>query len=428
MKILVIGSGGREHTLVWKLKQSKKVTQIFVASGNAGTAEIATNVEINSEDIKSLINFAKEEEVDLTVVGPEAPLVAGIVDSFEREGLRIFGPRQAGAELEGSKVFSKNLMRKYNIPTAEYKSFNQAKDAIAYIKENGAPIVVKAEGLAAGKGVVIADSIEEAIAAVEEMMLDEKFGSAGQRIVIEEFLTGEECTILAFTDGHTIMQMLPSQDYKSAYDEDRGPNTGGMGAYAPAPIATEELMDQIYDQVLVPTIEGLKEEGIRFKGILYSGLMINDGEIKVLEYNVRFGDPEAQVILPLLETDLVDIMEAIIDERLDEVEVEWSDKTSVCVIMASGGYPVEYEKGQEIRGIDNVGTDLLVFQAGTAIKDSKLVTNGGRVLGVTALGNGYQETIDEAYNGVEKIDFDDAHYRKDIGYRALSCELGTHDY
>ncbi|PRX31812.1 phosphoribosylamine--glycine ligase [Orenia metallireducens] len=420
MKILVVGNGGREHALVWKLKQSERVEKIYVAPGNAGTADLAENIEIEATDIDRLIKFCKEEKIDLTVVGPEAPLVVGIVDAFEAEGLKVFGPNKAAAQLEGSKVFSKDFMKKYDIPTAKYESFADAKEAIDYIKKEGAPIVVKAEGLAAGKGVIVAQNVDEAVRAVEEIMVNEKFGEAGERIVVEEFLAGEEATVLAFTDGETIVPMIPSQDHKPAYDGDKGPNTGGMGAYAPAPIATEELMAKVYEEILVPTIEGLKKEGITFKGVLYSGLMIVDGEVKVIEYNVRFGDPEAEVVLPLLKNDLVDIIEAIIEDRLEDVGIEWLNQTSVCVIMASGGYPVAYEKGKEISGIKEAeAEDIIVFQAGTDFKDDKLVTAGGRVLGVTALGNGYQATIDRAYEGVKKIDFADAHYRTDIGAKAI---------
>ncbi len=421
MKILVVGSGGREHTLVWKLAQSSKVDQIFVAPGNAGTARIAQNVDIKADDIDALVQFASKEEIDLTFVGPEAPLVKGIVDIFEDEGLRIFGPSKDAAQLEGSKVFSKDLMKKYDIPTAKYEAFTDFQRAIDYIKEEGAPIVVKAEGLAAGKGVIVAQTEEEAISAVESIMVSQKFGAAGERVVIEEFLTGEEATVLAFTDGKTVLPMLPSQDHKPAYDGGKGPNTGGMGAYAPAPIVTDELKEEVYQSILLPTVKALQEEGVEYKGVLYAGLMIEDDRVKVLEYNVRFGDPEAEVVLPLLETDLVDIAGAIIDERLEDIDMDWSDKTSVCVVMASGGYPIEYEKGKEISGIDKAeqDDDIVVFQAGTSLKDGKLVTAGGRVLGVTAFGDGYQKTINKAYQGVEKIDFEDAHYRNDIGRKAL---------
>jgi len=420
MKILVVGSGGREHTLTWKLQQSDKVDQIYVAPGNAGTAELATNLDIKDTDIERLIEFAQTEEIDLTFVGPEVPLVAGIVDQFNEAGLAVFGPNQKAAQLEGSKVFSKNLMKNYDIPTAKYESFTKAEKAIDYIKQEGAPIVVKAEGLAAGKGVIVAETTTEAIEAVEEIMLDEKFGAAGTRIVVEEFLEGEEATVLAFTDGETIVPMMPSQDHKQAYDNDQGPNTGGMGAYAPAPIVDKEMLSHVKEEILETTLDALKEEGINYKGVIYCGLMIKDGVPKVLEYNVRFGDPEAQVVLPLLETDLVDIARAIIDERLAELEINWSAKTAVCVIMASGGYPVDYNTGKEITGIEAAESDqdTIVFQAGTDIKDDKLVTAGGRVLGVTALGIGYENTINKAYQGVERIDFAGAHYRTDIGIKA----------
>lgn len=421
MKVLVVGSGGREHTLVWKLAQSKRVDEIFVAPGNAGTSKLAKNVEIESTDITSLVNFAKEEAIDLTFVGPEAPLVAGIVDVFEEAGLKIFGPVQKAAQLEGSKVFAKNLMWKYGIPTAKYETFTDADKAINYIKQEGTPIVVKVEGLAAGKGVIVAETEAEAIEAVKIMMNDKKFGKAGERIVIEEFLSGEEASILAFTDGKTIVPMIPSQDHKAVYNEDLGPNTGGMGAYAPAPVVTDALLDKINEGILIPTIESLKKEGIKYKGVLYAGLMIADGEAKVLEYNVRFGDPEAQVVLPLLKTDLVEIAEAIIAERLNEIKIKWLNKKALCVIMASGGYPLKYEKGKEISGVDDVDgrEGITVFQAGTELKDGKLVTAGGRVLGVTALGEDFRETINKAYRAVEKIDFAGVHYRTDIGQRAL---------
>lgn len=421
MKVLVVGSGGREHVLTWKLNQSPQVERIFVAPGNAGTAEIAKNVDIEGTDIENLLEFARKQKIDLTFVGPEAPLVAGIADRFEEAGLKVVGPPQRAAQLEGSKVFSKNLMKKYNIPTGKYEVFEEKDEAITYIKEEGAPIVVKAEGLAAGKGVIVAETKKEAIEAVKTIMVEQKFGEAGNRVVVEEFLTGEEATVLAFTDGETIIPMLSSQDHKPAYDNDEGPNTGGMGAYAPAPVITDEVLQKVYDRILVPTIEALQEEGIKFKGVIYSGLMIEDGEPKVLEYNVRFGDPEAQAVLPLLKTDLVDIAESIINEDLGQIEVEWSAKTAVCVVMASGGYPLDYEVGKEIKGINQFtnNSEINVFQAGTAREDGKLVTDGGRVLGITALGDGYQDTIDKAYQAVEKIDFPEAHYRTDIGEKAL---------
>lgn len=424
MKVLVVGSGGREHALVWKFSKSNRVDQIFVAPGNAGTLELAENIDIKATEIDKLVQFAKENKIDLTFVGPEAPLVEGIVDAFERENLRVFGPNKEAAQLEGSKVFSKNLMKKYGIPTAKYETFSSSQEAITYIKKEGAPIVVKAEGLAAGKGVIVAQTVQEAVDAVETIMVDDKFGEAGAEIVVEEFLEGEEATILAFSDGKTVLPMIASQDHKPAYDRDEGPNTGGMGAYAPAPIVSDELSEQVYEEIILRTIEALNEEGINFKGILYTGLMIKDGEAKVLEYNARFGDPETQVVLPLLETDLVDIVEAVIDENLAEIEISWSDKKAVCVIMASGGYPIEYEKGKEISGLDIIDKryQTTVFQAGTKKEKNKIVTDGGRILGITALGNEYQETIERAYQGVRKIDFEDAHYRTDIGAKAVSSK------
>lgn len=421
MKILVIGSGGREHALVWKLSKSDKVDKIYCAPGNAGTELFAENVDIADTDIEGILEFAKKENIDITFVGPEAPLVKGIVDKFEKEGLKVFGPSQAAAALEGSKVFSKKLMKDYSIPTAEYEVFTDPEKAISYIKKIGTPIVVKAEGLAAGKGVIVAETVKKAVDAVKLILVNDKFGEAGERIVVEEYLEGEEATVLAFVDGNNIKAMVPSQDHKPAYDNDKGPNTGGMGAYAPAPIVTDKLMEDIYQNILIPTVQALQQEGINYKGVLYCGLMIKDGKAKVLEYNVRFGDPEAQVVLPLLETDLVDIAEAVINEQLDDLEIKWRDKKALCVIMASGGYPIEYEKGKEITGIEKVNQDqdMIIFQAGTKNKNGKLLTDGGRVLAVTALGDDYKEVIDKAYSGVEKIHFDDFHIRNDIGQKAL---------
>ncbi|MCF7741322.1 MAG: phosphoribosylamine--glycine ligase, partial [Candidatus Marinimicrobia bacterium] len=397
------------------------VDNIYCAPGNAGTELFAKNVDIADTDIEGLLEFAKKDNIEMTFVGPEAPLVEGIVDKFEKEGLKVFGPSQAAAALEGSKVFSKKLMKDYSIPTAEYEVFTDPEKAISYIKKIGAPIVVKAEGLAAGKGVIVAETVKEAVDAVKLILVNDKFGEAGERIVVEEYLEGEEATVLAFVDGNNIKAMVPSQDHKPAYDNDKGPNTGGMGAYAPAPIVTDKLMEDIYQNILIPTVQALQQEGINYKGVLYCGLMIKDGKAKVLEYNVRFGDPEAQVVLPLLETDLVDIAEAVINEQLDDQEIKWKNKKALCVIMASGGYPIEYEKGKEITGIEEVNQDqdMIVFQAGTKNKNGKLLTDGGRVLAVTALGDDYKEVIDKAYVGVEKIHFDDFHIRNDIGQKAL---------
>ena len=424
MNILLIGSGGRENALAWKLSQSSRVEELYIAAGNPGTAEFGENLDFDEDNQEALLEFALKEKIDITVVGPEAPLAAGIVDLFEEHGLKVFGPNKEGAKLESSKAFSKNLMEKYNIPTAEHKSFTKAARAVEYIKEKGAPIVVKASGLAAGKGVIVAKTEAEAVEAVETIMKDQKFGEAGEEIVVEEFLDGEEATILAFCDGKTAVPMIPSQDHKPAYDGGKGPNTGGMGAYAPAPVVTDQVMEDFKKEIMQPTLEALQSEGIDFKGIIYFGLMIKDGRAEVLEYNVRFGDPEAQVVLPLLETDLVDIMEAVIEGKLSQLEIKWMDKKALCVVMASGGYPVDYEQGKEITGLKKAESqkDIIVFQAGTEAKENQLLTAGGRVLAVTALGNSFQEVIDKAYAGAEKIYFEDFHIRNDIGNKALKIK------
>lgn len=421
MNILLIGSGGRENVLAWKLAESSRVDELYIAAGNPGTAEYGENLGFDESNQQALLEFALKEKIDITVVGPEAPLAAGIADLFEDHGLKVFGPNQSSARLESSKAFSKDLMQKYKIPTAAYESFTEAEKAADYIKAKGAPIVVKASGLAAGKGVIVAQTEAEALAAVETIMKDEKFGEAGAKVVIEEFLDGEEATILAFCDGQTIVPMIASQDHKPAYDGGKGPNTGGMGAYAPAPVVTEEIKKEFETEIMEPTLKALQSEGLDFKGIIYFGLMIKDGKAKVLEYNVRFGDPEAQVVLPLLETDLIEIMEAVIEGSLDQIDIKWKNQKALCVVMASGGYPVEYEKGKEINGIKTAESteDIIVFQAGTKLKDDKLLTAGGRVLAVTALGDSFQEVIDKAYAGVEKINFEDFHIRNDIGHKAL---------
>ncbi len=421
MKILLIGSGGRESALAWKLSQSSKVDELFIAPGNAGTAEYGTNLQIAADNLLALNEFALKEKVDLTVVGPEIPLAAGIVDLFKKDGLKVFGPNKKAAQLESSKIFSKNLLKKYKIPTAEYESFNDPDRAIEYIKSKTPPLVVKADGLAAGKGVTVAQSEKEALAAVEEIMLDKKFGDAGSNIIIEDYLEGEEATILAFCDGRSIKTMPAAQDHKAAYNGGEGPNTGGMGAYAPAPVVDQDIELKIKEKIIEPTLEALNTESIDFKGIIYFGLMINGDEAKVLEYNARFGDPEAQVILPLLETDLIDIMEAVLNQKLDQIEIKWKDRKALCVVMASGGYPVKYKKGLEITGIKEAEKieDMIVFQAGTRLEKDRLLTDGGRVLAVTALGNSFKEVIDKAYTGVEKIDFENYHIRNDIGHKAL---------
>lgn len=422
MKILLIGSGGRETGLAWKLSQSSRVHKLFIAPGNPGTAEFGINLNIDAGNLSALNEFALKEKVDLTVVGPEAPLAAGIVDLFKGNGLKIFGPEQKAAQLESSKIFSKNLLKKYRIPTAKYEVFKDPEKAKTYIKSETLPLVVKADGLAAGKGVTVAMTEKEALAAIDEIMIAKKFGEAGSEIVIEEYLEGEEATILAFCDGKSIKTMPAAQDHKAAYDGGRGPNTGGMGAYAPAPVVNRSIEKKIKKSIIEPTLKALNTEGIDFKGIIYFGLMITGNEAKVLEYNVRFGDPEAQVILPLLNTDLVDIMEAVLSGKLDRLEISWKDKKALCVVMASGGYPVEYEKGKVITGIKEAekSEDIIVFQAGTSSKEAKLLTDGGRVLAVTALGDSFKDVIAKAYDGVGKIYFEDFQIRNDIGHKAVN--------
>lgn len=428
MKVLVVGSGGREHALVWKISQSSRLTshvsRIFCAPGNAGIAQIAECVNINADDVHGLLSFAKKEGIDLTVVGPEVPLTAGIVDEFEKAGLRIFGASRRAAEIEGSKAFSKALMKKYGIPTAEYEAFTEKEKAISYVKAKGAPIVVKASGLAAGKGVVVASTLEEAIDAVNMIMGDKAFGAAGDEVVIEEFLEGEEVSFLAFTDGKTILPMPSAQDHKRIYDNDEGPNTGGMGVYSPAPVLTDELRERVMKEIMIPTVKGMALEGRPYKGVLYAGLMITHNGPKALEFNARFGDPETQPLMMRIKSDIIDVIDAVIDERLAEIKIEWDDRASVCVVMAAGGYPGDYRKGDEIRGLEDAADmkDVMVFHAGTVLKDGNIITNGGRVLGVTALGIGIEEAIVKAYEAVSKITWDGVHYRKDIGKRALSAK------
>ena len=421
MRILVIGGGGREHALVWKLAQSPKVDKIFVCPGNPGMKNLAECVALPLTDLEAVADFAEKESVALTVVGPEATLVAGIVDVFNKRGLAIFGPTAAAAEIEGSKAFSKQLMAKYGIPTAFFKICEDIDTAKAYIKEKGAPIVVKADGLAAGKGVVVAMTEAEALAAVDDIMGDLKFGGAGARVVLEEYMEGEEASLLAFTDGDTIVPMVAAQDHKRVYDADEGPNTGGMGAYAPAPVMTDKLKEKCVELVLKPTIAAMKAEGRKYQGCLYAGLMIKDDDIKVVEFNARFGDPETQVVLPLLKSDLVEVMLACAQGRLHEVKVEWSDAATVCVVMASGGYPGSYEQGLPITGLAEANSlsDTIVFHAGTKEIGDTIVTAGGRVLGVTATGSDIRAAKDKAYAAVKLIDFKDAHYRHDIAWRAL---------
>ncbi|MEE1014023.1 MAG: phosphoribosylamine--glycine ligase [Clostridia bacterium] len=419
MKVLVIGSGGREHTIVWKLSQSPKVDKIYAAPGNGGISELAECVPISVMDFEKLTAFAKENAVDLTVVAPDDPLAAGAVDAFEAAGLRAFGPNKAAAIIEGSKAFSKDLMKKYNIPTAGYEVFDNSADAIAYIKaENKFPVVVKADGLALGKGVIIAKTLEEAETAVHEIMDDKVFGAAGGKVVIEEFLVGPEISVLAFTDGKVVKPMVSAQDHKRAYDNDEGPNTGGMGTFSPSRIYTEELAKECMENIFLPTMHAMNAEGRTFKGVLYFGLMKTADGVKVIEYNCRFGDPETQVVLPRLKTDLFDIFQAVIDEKLSDLEIEWEDNAAVCVVLASGGYPKAYQKGYPIEGIKHAESlGAKVFHAGTVYEDGVFKTNGGRVLGVTATGRDLDAAIQEAYRYVDMISFTDMHFRKDIGIK-----------
>jgi len=421
MQVLVIGGGGREHTLVWKLAQSKKVTKLYAAPGNPGMKDLAECVDLDIADLDGLADWAEKHAIDLTVVGPEAPLVAGIVDVFKARGLTIFGPSAKAAEIEGSKIFSKELMEKYGVPTAFFKVCDNLADARAFVEEKGAPIVIKADGLAAGKGVVVAMTKAEALAALDEMMGAHKFGSAGNRVVIEEFMEGEEASLLAFTDGKTIVPMLAAQDHKRVNDGDQGPNTGGMGAYCPAPVMTDALKEKTVKEVLRPIVDALAKEGRPYSGCLYAGLMIKGDSVKVVEFNARFGDPETQVVLPLLKSDLAEIMVACANGTLTPDLVEWSDKAAVCVVMASGGYPASYKKGIPITGLKaaNAMDDVVVFHAGTREEDGKILTNGGRVLGVTAVADDIPSAQQKAYDAVDKIHFDGAHYRQDIAWRAL---------
>jgi phosphoribosylamine--glycine ligase len=420
MKILVIGGGGREHAIVWKLSQSKVVDKIYCIPGNAGISEVAECLEIESKDISALLDFVKYEWIDLTVVGPEDPLAKGIVDVFQKEGRRIIGPTQAGAQIESSKVFAKDFMKRHKIPTAEYKIFTSYTHAEEYIRLKGTPIVIKADGLAAGKGVFVCQNYDEAVDALRIIMKEKVFGSAGDKVVIEECLKGQEVSYLVFTDGKSIVPMVTSKDHKRLLDNDEGPNTGGMGTFSPNPAVTPELEQEILETVIKPTIKGLKSEGIIYKGILYAGLMIVNGKPYVLEFNCRFGDPETQVILPRLETDIIDIFMAISEQRLSKVNVKWSDKASLCVILASEGYPGKYRKGLPITGLEMVKglKDVIVFHAGTKFnKEGAIVTSGGRVLGVTALGNDLQEARQKAYSAVGLINFEGMQYRKDIGLK-----------
>jgi phosphoribosylamine--glycine ligase len=420
MKILIIGGGGREHALAWKIAQSPKVTELFCAPGNPGTSQIAANTDIQADDLDALLQFALEKSIDLTVVGPEQPLVLGLADRFQEKGLKVFGPSAKAAQIEGSKAFSKDLMRKCNIPTAAYAAFDNADEARAYLKGKG-PQVVKADGLAAGKGVFVCADEAEAADAINQIMDDKIFGESGSRIIIEERLEGQEVSLLAFTDGTTVLPMEAAQDHKAAFDGDTGPNTGGMGAYSPAPIFTPELKQQVIDQIMVPAVNGMRADGIPYKGVLYAGLMITPNGPKTLEFNARFGDPETQPLMMRMQSDILPIMEACADGTLDSCSLEWKKEAAVCVVLASEGYPGSYEKGRPIRGLDQANSlpGVTVFHAGTKQAGDEIVTSGGRVLGVTALGGNVQTAIVKAYQAVGKIQWPGVHYRNDIGQKAI---------
>lgn len=433
MRILVIGSGGREHALCWKIKQSPKCEKLYCAPGNGGISEAAQLVNISADDINGLTKFAKDNGIDLTVVGPEASLVKGIVDRFEKEGLRIFGPTKELAALEGSKVFAKELMKKLGVPTADFKVFDDSDDALEYVKTKTMPVVVKADGLAAGKGVVICRTLDEAQEAISSIMIGRIFKDAGDRIIIEEYLEGEEASIIVISDGQNIAPLASSQDHKRAFDNDKGPNTGGMGAYSPAPIVTGSILKKVLNTVISPVINDLARQGKPYRGVLYAGIMLTEGSPKALEFNVRFGDPETQVILPRLKSDLVEVMDRAIDGKLKNYNLEWDSRPCVSVVIASGGYPGDYEKGMAIEGLDEAkkSKSAVIFHAGTKLgkrsTDTKnlYVTNGGRVLNVTALGSDIKDAINNCYGAVKKISFDRMHYRRDIGYRALAGSLAA---
>jgi phosphoribosylamine---glycine ligase len=422
MKILVIGSGGREHALVWKISQSKKVDKVYCAPGNAGISQLAECINIKADDIEGLRKFAFDNKIDLTIVGPEAPLTEGIVDHFQKIRLKVFGPSKAAAKLEGSKIYAKEVMMRYEVPTATFKEFTNERDAIKYLQDSSFPIVVKADGLAAGKGVVVAQDFEEAEEAVDRMLVKKEFGTASSKIIIEECLIGEEASILAFCDGKHFKVMQSAQDHKRIFDNDMGPNTGGMGAYSPAPVVTDKIIKEVEEKVFKRMVDGMQKEGAPFVGVLYAGIMVTKNGPKVLEFNTRFGDPETQPILMRLKTDIIDIIEHILEGKLDKINIEWDKRASVCIVLASKGYPGNYEKGQIISGLDDAAKlkDAYVFHAGTSNVNGKIVTSGGRVLGVTAMGDTIEQAITKAYSAVRMVKFDGMHYRSDIGKRALS--------
>jgi phosphoribosylamine--glycine ligase len=418
MKVLVVGNGGREHTLCWKLKNDSRAPELFCAPGNAGTAALGTNLDLGATDVDGVVNWAKENQPDLTVIGPEAPLCEGLADALEAEGFRVFGPCRTAAELEGSKQFAKEVMKAAGVPTSAYAVFTDAEEACEYVRERGAPIVIKADGLAAGKGVTVAETVMQAEIAIRDA-LSGAFGSAGSRVVIEDFLVGEEASILALIDGEHVVMLASSQDHKRAYDGDTGPNTGGMGAYSPAPIVTDAVLEKVRTEIYDRTLAELKKRGIIYKGVLYAGLMIDNGQPSVVEFNCRFGDPETQAVLSRWDGDILPALEACVDGTLSEDLISWKPEPSVCVVMSAGGYPGSYEKGNEISGLDEASEGATVFHAGTALNGDNVVTAGGRVLGVTALGSDLQNAVDNAYAAVEKISWKDAFYRKDIAHRAL---------
>ncbi|MAV88794.1 MAG: phosphoribosylamine--glycine ligase [Rhodospirillaceae bacterium] len=422
MDILVVGNGGREHALCWKIAQSPKCNKLFCAPGNAGIENLAECVNIQPNEISDLVNFAKNNLIDLVIVGPEIPLVMGLVDKLELEGISAFGPNQAAAKLEGSKAFMKDLFTKYNIPTAKYSKFTNFNDAVSYIKSQGFPIVLKASGLAAGKGVIIAQTKTEAIIGLDEMMNQNKFGKAGQEVVIEEFLTGEEASFFVLVDGKTALPLLSAQDHKTAYDGDKGPNTGGMGAYSPAPIITKDIEEKIMSSIIKPIIDGMTNEGCPYKGILFAGLMIKDGEPKTLEFNVRFGDPECQTLMRLLDSDLVEALDATVSGNLDKIQLNWKNEMSIIVVMAAKGYPGSYSIGTTINNLNEAEqiNDAKVFHAGTKKDSNNYISNGGRVLGVTATGKNINECRARSYKAIEAIDWPDGFYRKDIGWRIIN--------
>jgi len=421
MKVLVIGSGGREHTLVWKISQSPKVSQVYCAPGNAGISRLVQCVNIDADSIEKLVDFAQKEKIDLTIVGPELPLSRGIVNEFNQQGLRIFGPSREATEIESSKVFSKYLMKKYNIPTANYQVFQNSEKALDDIKKQTFPLVIKADGLAAGKGVFIVKNLFEARDALDALMDEKQFGEAGRQVIIEEFLEGEEVSILAFCDGKTVVPMVSSQDHKKIFDHDQGLNTGGMGAYSPVPFYPDEFKKRVLEEILKPTVKGLRSEGKEYKGVLYAGLILTKEGPKVLEFNARFGDPETQVILPRLKTDLIDILNAVIDNALHKVNIEWEDNAAVCVVVASGGYPGKYQKGKPISGLEKLEKmkDIIAFHAGTKFQDDQVITSGGRVLGITAWDETISKAKEKAYKAVKEIYFEDMYYRKDIALKAI---------